>query len=456
MTDSTFLGPWIRRFLLEYLVQDRNLSGNTLRSYRDCLTLLLPFLASKVGQTVERLTIEHLSADHVRFFLHHVEEQRHCAITTRNQRLAAIHSFAHFIGLHCPEHVAWSAEIHEVPFKKSTQPAMCYLEKDEMDALLAAPDRSTAQGRRDHRLLLFLYNSGARADEAAQLVIANLNLLPPASVTIVGKGARTRHCPLWVTTADLVQAAVDGRRPEERVFLNRCNRPITRFGIHTMVERYVSKVTAQLSWFEAALFVNWLNTSTGNSPAYNFDANGDFQLWQPGDAGYKSANAFRNSQSRYVLPSVDEWYKAAFYDPVTDQFFDFPNGSNIAPIPVASGTDPNTAVWNQSTGPVDIMLTGGPSPFGTIAQAGNVLEWEETELDLINNDSQGVRGIRGSDWGLTITDLDISSSFRNKALPTNAISDVGFRIASIPEPSTCTLALAVLCLAMSRRRILAR
>jgi integrase/recombinase XerD len=246
MTDSTFLGPWIRRFLLEYLVQDRNLSGNTLRSYRDCLTLLLPFLASKVGQTVERLTIEHLSADHVRFFLHHVEEQRHCAITTRNQRLAAIHSFAHFIGLHCPEHVAWSAEIHKVPFKKSTQPAMCYLEKDEMDALLAAPDRSTAQGRRDHRLLLFLYNSGARADEAAQLVIANLNLLPPASVTIVGKGARTRHCPLWATTADLVQAAVDGRRPEERVFLNRCNRPITRFGIHTMVERYVSKVTAQL------------------------------------------------------------------------------------------------------------------------------------------------------------------------------------------------------------------
>jgi site-specific recombinase XerD len=246
MTDNTLLGPWIRRFLLEYLVQDRNLRDNTQHSYRDCLTLLLPFLANKVGQTVERLTIEHLSADHVRLFLHHLEEQRTCAISTRNQRLATIHSLAHFVGLRCPEYIGWSAEIHHVPFKKTAQPATCYLEKDEMDALLAAPDRSTAQGKRDHRLLLFLYNSGARADEAAQLIIANLNLFPPASVTIVGKGGRTRHCPLWATTADCVKSAVGGRHAQERVFLNRCNRPITRFGVHAMVERYISKMSAEL------------------------------------------------------------------------------------------------------------------------------------------------------------------------------------------------------------------
>jgi len=246
MTDNTLLGPWIRRFLLEYLVQDRNLRDNTQHSYRDCLTLLLPFLANKVGQTVERLTIEHLSADHVRLFLHHLEEQRTCAISTRNQRLATIHSLAHFVGLRCPEYIGWSAEIHHVPFKKTAQPATCYLEKDEMDALLAAPDRSTAQGKRDHRLLLFLYNSGARADEAAQLIIANLNLFPPASVTIVGKGGRTRHCPLWATTADCVKSAVGGRHAQERVFLNRCNRPITRFGVHAMVERYISKLSAEL------------------------------------------------------------------------------------------------------------------------------------------------------------------------------------------------------------------
>ncbi len=246
MTDYRLLGPWIRRFLLEHLQRDRNLRENTQRSYRDCLVLLLPFLTNKVGQPVERLTIEHLSADHVRLFLHYLEEERHCAISTRNQRLASIHSLAHFIGLHSPEHIAWSTEIHHVPFKKTTQASMSYLEQNEIDSLLAAPDRGTAQGRRDHRLLLFLYNSGARADEAAQLAIADLNLSDPASVKIVGKGNRVRHCPLWPVTSDTLKMAVDGRSSAERVFLNRCNRPITRFGIHAMVERHVSKVTAQL------------------------------------------------------------------------------------------------------------------------------------------------------------------------------------------------------------------
>ena len=246
MTNNQLLGPWIRRFLLEHLQQDRNLRENTQRSYRDCLVLLLPFLANKVGQAVERLTIDHLSADHVRAFLQHLEEERHCAITTRNQRLAAIHSLAHFVGMRCPEHIAWSSEIHHVPFKKSIRVSMSYLEKDEIDAILAAPDRSTAQGQRDHRLLLFLYNSGARADEAAHVTIGDMNLSCPASVTILGKGNRIRHCPLWSATADALKEVVIGRDPAERVFLNRCNRPITRFGIHAMVERYTSKVAAEL------------------------------------------------------------------------------------------------------------------------------------------------------------------------------------------------------------------
>ena len=246
MTDNTLLGPWIRRFLLEHLRRDRNLAENTQHSYRDCLILLLPFLANKVGQSIDRLTIEHLSADRVRLFLQHLEETRHCAITTRNQRLAAIHSLAYFVGMRGPEHIAWCGEIRHVPFKKSTEVSMPYLEKDEIDALLAAPDRSTSQGRRDHRLLLFLYNSGARADEAAQLTVADLNLSLPASVTILGKGNRVRHCPLWSVTADALKMAVDSRGPTKRVFLNRCGRPITRFGIHAMVERYVSKVAIRL------------------------------------------------------------------------------------------------------------------------------------------------------------------------------------------------------------------
>ena len=136
--------------------------------------------------------------------------------------------------------------MRDVPFKKSTGVDMPYLEKDEMDALLAAPNKNTSQGKRDHRLLLFLYNSGARADEAAHVAVADLNFSLPACVKILAKGNKIRHCPLWSTTADLLKEAVDGRGSSERVFLNRCGRPLTRFGIHTMVERYVSRVAAQM------------------------------------------------------------------------------------------------------------------------------------------------------------------------------------------------------------------
>ncbi len=199
-----------------------------------------------------------------------------------------------------------------------------------------------------------------------------------------------------------------------------------------------NKPATQVSWFEAAQFVNWLNTSKGSTPAYKFNDQGVFQLWEPTDDGYDSENLFRNTEAQYFLPSADEWYKAAFYDPVTAQYFDFPNGSDTTPLPVVSGTDPNTAVYNLG-GPADIFLAGGPSPFGTVAQAGNVKEWEETALVLLNEDPQSLRGLRGFGSSGTITTLDLSSSFRSRSLPWRSLGNVGFRVAAIPEPSTLVL-----------------
>jgi site-specific recombinase XerD len=120
-----------------------------------------------------------------------------------------------------------------------------------MDALLAAPDRSTAQGRRDYALLLFLYNTGARADEAAHVSIGDLRLgyVPqrdPASVQIHGKGNKLRLCPLWPHSVSELSTLIRGKAPTEHVFLNRCGRPITRFGIHTMVRRYAQRVSAKM------------------------------------------------------------------------------------------------------------------------------------------------------------------------------------------------------------------
>ena len=125
---------------------------------------------------------------------------------------------------------------------------MTYLEKPEIDALLAAPDQSTPLGRRDHALLVFLYNTGARADEAAQITVADLELSDGgyASVRIRGKGNKVRHCPLWARTVTELRLLIGGRTGLERVFLNRCGHPLTRFGIHTVVTRHVRRVTTQV------------------------------------------------------------------------------------------------------------------------------------------------------------------------------------------------------------------
>jgi site-specific recombinase XerD len=245
MSDATSLGGWVRRFLLEHLVEERNLARNTQHSYRDTLVLLLPFIAAKLKKPLDQLTPIDLSADLVRLFLTYVEESRRCSIATRNQRLAALHALARFVGERSPEHIVWCGQIRAIPFKKTTKLIIPYLDKPEMDTLLAAPDRQTSQGRRDYALLLFLYNSGARADEAAQLIIRDLHSAD-LFVRIVGKGSKERQCPLWRATVEALAPLIANRSAAGRVFLNRCGHPITRFGIYAMVERYADEVQAKM------------------------------------------------------------------------------------------------------------------------------------------------------------------------------------------------------------------
>jgi len=181
-----------------------------------------------------------VSSQSVRDFLNDVETHRGCGIATRNQRLAAIHALARFIGEHSPEHIAWCAQVRCVPYKKGTQAAVRYLNKAEIDALLACPDRRTEQGRRDYALLLFLYNTGARASEASDLIVSDLHL-DQASVEILGKGRKRRQCPLWSATVRELRAIVGERPRQEHVFLNRCGQPTTRFGVHALVERTAAR-----------------------------------------------------------------------------------------------------------------------------------------------------------------------------------------------------------------------
>ena len=156
MKDNGALAPWIKRFLLEYLPVDRNFSDNTQHSYRDALRLLLEFAGRTLRSKPDELRVEDLGADLVKKFLRHIEEKRKCSVSSRNHRLAAVRSLATYIGEHSPELLSWCAQLRSIPFKRSGHRPVGYLEKDEIDALIAAPDCSSRLGSQGSCSLIVL------------------------------------------------------------------------------------------------------------------------------------------------------------------------------------------------------------------------------------------------------------------------------------------------------------
>lgn len=246
MRDSRTLGPWLRRFLADYIVIERHLAFNTQKSYRDSFKLLLPFISAKVRKPVDRLDVEDLTPPRVLQFLAHLEEERDCSAQTRNQRLTAIRSFARFVASRDPSHLAWCGQIRGITSKKAAPQPISWMTKGEMEALLAVPDRQTKQGRVEHALLLFLYNTGARVSEAIRLEVGNLQISSHgdnhALVTLCGKRERIRQCPLWRRTEDALRELSQGRANDDPVFLSRHRKRYTRFGIYRLVERCAGRV----------------------------------------------------------------------------------------------------------------------------------------------------------------------------------------------------------------------
>src|SRR6266446_1798872 len=153
MRDRALIGSWIRRFLLEHLVSDRNLTRNTQASYRDTLLLLLPFVSQAQKRPIDRLMIDDLSPSRLRSFLEYLEKERGCSGATRNLRLAAIHSLAKFIGMRSPEHVAWSAEIRAVPFKKTPKSSLTYPRQTGNRCAVESPRSANATGEPRLRII---------------------------------------------------------------------------------------------------------------------------------------------------------------------------------------------------------------------------------------------------------------------------------------------------------------
>jgi formylglycine-generating enzyme required for sulfatase activity len=211
-----------------------------------------------------------------------------------------------------------------------------------------------------------------------------------------------------------------------------------------------NKPATAVSWNEAARFVNWLNTSTGGFAAYKFTTHGvddNIDLWTAADTlDYEATNPYRSKRATYVLPSANEWYKAAYYNPNDGTYYDFPTGSDTIPTAVASGTGTgvngnNEAVYGGQLGPADVNQAGGLSPYGVMGLGGNVWEADESSLDLTNSSSSSYRGMRGGDWVNYFGDLATYSRGAND--PTLGYAFSGFRVASlssdappaVPEPS---------------------
>ena len=248
MSDTHKLGTWLRRFLCEHIVTERNLARNTQQSYRDAFTLLLPFVSRALGKPVDRLAVRDLTAGRVLQFLAYLENDRGCSVQTRNQRLAAIRSFARFVGSRDPVHVEWCGSIRAIGSKKAAPQPLIWLTKAETEALLDVPDRNTRRGRIEYALLLFLYNTGARVSEATQLSVGDVQMGcrdgRHALATLHGKGAKSRQCPLWPRTERAMAELLHGRTASDAVFLSRYRKPLTRFGVYRLVQRCAARVSA--------------------------------------------------------------------------------------------------------------------------------------------------------------------------------------------------------------------
>ncbi|HWX65763.1 MAG TPA: tyrosine-type recombinase/integrase [Rhodanobacter sp.] len=229
----------VHSYFLDYLPQQKGLQPSSIRSYRDSLRLFLIFVAKQHRRGVSELALEHLDYQLVLAFLRDMEKERGNAIATRNQRLAALHTFYEYIGRKVPEMLPFCAKVATIPLKRCPLPEMKFLAREDIEALFASIPGDGRLAIRDRSLLMLLYNTGARVSEVAQLTIGQLDLQSPAQVRLLGKGGKWRTCPLWSQTAKALQVMLQERpttlEPTGSVYVGSSGEPMTRFGIYKRI-----------------------------------------------------------------------------------------------------------------------------------------------------------------------------------------------------------------------------
>jgi integrase/recombinase XerD len=234
------LAPVMEGFFIERLAAQRQASPHTVASYRDTFRLLLGFAQRRTGTTPAKLALEDLDAVMIGAFLDHLERERHNSVRTRNNRLAAIHSLFAYAVLRHPEHAAVIQRVLAIPAKRMDRQIVSFLTDDEVDALLAAPDRDTWVGRRDHALLLVAVQTGLRVSELTSLTLADVELGTGAHLRCHGKGRKERITPLTTQVRDVLKVWLAERRgrPHDAVFPSRRHGPLSSDAVAVLVTRH--------------------------------------------------------------------------------------------------------------------------------------------------------------------------------------------------------------------------
>lgn len=241
----------LSRYFTTYLAGQRNLSTNTIAAYRDTFSKFLRFYGEQ-GIAPEKLSFTHITREKVEDFLTWLETSQGCGIATRNHRLAGIKSFFRYVQIVCPEHLLLCGQIiNDIHSKKGPKPVIQYLDKSGIALLLAQPDLSSSGGRRDLAILALLYDAGARVQELCDLTPRNLRLEAPPTVTLTGKGKKSRFVPLSVQSMQILRKYIKERKldlpahMQDPLFTNRQGGKLSRGGVSWILNKYVKQANSE-------------------------------------------------------------------------------------------------------------------------------------------------------------------------------------------------------------------
>jgi site-specific recombinase XerD len=238
----TALAPTLQAFFTDRLMTQRRASPHTVAAYRDTVKLLLRYAQHRTGKSPAELDFTDLDAPLIGAFLTHLETDRNNSVTTRNTRLTAIHSLFRYAALHVPEHAALIARVLAIPAKRHDHPTVCFLNRDEISAVLSSPDTSSWAGRRDHALLLVAVQTGLRVSELIGLRINDIELGTGPCLRCHGKGRKDRATPLTRQTVDVLREWLTerGGNPTDPAFPTRRGTHLSRDAVERLVAKYAA------------------------------------------------------------------------------------------------------------------------------------------------------------------------------------------------------------------------